>query len=72
MIIKRFNNMIYKFANFFGNKKLSKTITDTVEEAISRVNSNINWFVTNSEMVLDWFNIPLLQIRTVFGLKKKE
>jgi hypothetical protein len=48
--------MIYKFANFFGNKQLSKTITDTVEEAISRVNSNINWFVTNSEMVLDWFN----------------
>ena len=41
-------------SNFFASKQLIKPIRDEVDEAISRINSNIKWFNTNGKMISEW------------------
>lgn len=52
----KYNYELDDVSNFFASKQLIKPIRDEVDEAISRINSNIKWFNTNGKMISEWLN----------------
>lgn len=46
----------FKFAAFFTDKTLTKTLQEAVDEAAVRVKSNIKWYTENSQTLVVWFN----------------